>query len=120
MSSIKSRFKGTATILAAASLALGLGLTGAPEASAHGTCWSGVSYGGAGTPHNYVEFQVNANAVDWHVHREWWALFKIELWDNPDGHTGIARAGIADKFDQDPLYPPSAYKICTGSGPRIA
>lgn len=80
--------------------------------SARGTCWAGVLYGDAGTTHNYVEFRVNANAQDWHVEREWWAFFPIDLWAYPDGN-GVARAGISGT-DWNPPYSPGGYRICTG------
>lgn len=79
---------------------------------AHGWCYSGVRYGGAGTEHNYVEFKVNVSARSWHIHREWWAFFPADLWAFPDGN-GIARAGIRGT-DWNPPYSPSGYKLCTG------
>ncbi|GAB2769240.1 hypothetical protein GCM10027072_80110 [Streptomyces bullii] len=93
----------------------GLTVVVAPSASAHGTCWSGIRYGGAGTAHNYVEFRVTASAVNWHVHRQPLAIFPIDLWSYPDARTGIAQAGIQGT-DQNPPYPPTWYRICIGSG----
>lgn len=98
--------------LAAFVLGAGLAVAAAPSASAHGSCWAGVRYGGAGTSHNYVEFHVTASAVDWHVHRQALAIFPIDLWAYPD-RTGLAKAGIHGT-DNNPPYPASWYRICTG------
>lgn len=81
-----------------------------PVASAAGRCVAGSSYGDAGTAHNYVKFQVNFKARNWHIEREWWAFFPADLWAYPDGN-GVAKAGI-NLTDWNPPYSPSGYKIC--------
>lgn len=96
---------------AVGALALASSVMVAPPASAHGWCWSGTRYGGAGTTSNYVEFQVNASATGWHVHSPWWG-YPAQLWAVPDGR-GMARAGIWGT-DWSPPYSPSNYKLCTG------
>lgn len=88
---------------------MSLVLMNVSTASATGWCVSGYKYGGGGTGHNYVEFQVNFSARNWHIEKPWWAL-PADLWAYPN-FQGIAQAGIRGT-DWDPPYSPSHYKLC--------
>lgn len=101
----------TLALVGALVAGVGVSVAVAQPAQAAGWCYPGIAYGDAGTDHNYVMFQVNASAPEWHIEREWWAFFPADLWANPNPQ--YAYAGIQGT-DWNPPYPPSGYKLCTG------